>query len=122
MIISGDTEENLNTVMQNLSTELVSDPGEILSILTESKVYGTAVGVSAPVLGSEICVTGVEDVIIDDDITIVLKGYDNTGYMLERTKLKLSEIVSVCPFKSLFENPYMRTLKQNKGGSEAISQ
>ncbi len=114
MIFSGDTEENLNTVMQHLSTELVSETGEILNILAESKAQGTAVGINAPALGKEICVTGVEDVIMNDDITIVLKRYDNTGYMLETNKLKLSDIRSVFPFKSPFENPYMKTLKHGR--------
>src|SRR5687768_5358682 len=115
MIFSDDTEQNLNTVMQTLSTELVSDPGEMLTILAESKASGTAVGISAPLLGSsEIYVTAVEDILIDEDITVILKGYDITGYMLETNKLKLGEIKSVCPFKSAFENPYMRTLRHSK--------
>jgi hypothetical protein len=112
MIFSGETEQNLNTVMDKLNMELVSDPGEILNILTESKSRGIAVGISAPmILGDEIYVTAVEDIIIGDDITIVLKNYDITGYMLEKNKLKLGEIKSVFPFKSAFENPYMRTFK-----------
>ena len=100
--------------MQTLSTELVSDPGEMLTILAESKASGTTVGISAPLLGSEIYVTAVEDILIDEDITVVLKSYDITGYMLETNKLKLGEIKSVCPFKSAFENPYMRTLRHGK--------
>ena len=114
MIFSGETEANLNTVMEKLSMELVSEPGGMLNILAESKAHGTAVGVSAPVLGSEIYVTAVEDIVIGEEITIVLKNYDITGYMLETNKLKLGEIKSVCPFKSYFENPYMRTLKTGK--------
>jgi hypothetical protein len=114
MIFSGETEANLNTVMAKLSTELVSDPGEMLNILAESKASGTAVGINAPALGTEICVTAVENIIIDKEITIVLKNYDITGYMLETNKVLLSEIKSVCPFKSPFENPYMRTLKPGK--------
>jgi len=113
MIFSGETEANLNTVMQNLNTEFVSDPGEVLNVLTESKLNGTAVGINAPVLGSGIFVTAVEEVIIGEEITIVLKSYDMTGYILETNKLTLGQINSVCPFKSAFENPYMRTLKQN---------
>ena len=97
--------------MKNLSTEMVSDPGEMLSVLSESKDNGTTVGILASVLGAEIFVTAVEDIIIDQDITVVLKNYDITGYMLETNKLKLGEITSVCPFKSPFENPYMKTLK-----------
>ena len=114
MIFSDETEENLNRVMQNLNTEFVSDPGEMLHILADSKANGTAVGVNAPVLGNEICVTAVEDIIIDKDVTVVLKNYDITGYMLETNKLKLAEITSVCPFKSPFGNPYMRTLSHSK--------
>jgi hypothetical protein len=114
MIFSGETEENLNKAMKKLSTELVSEPGEMLNILAESKANGTAVGIYAPTLGTEIFVTAVEDILIDTDITIVLKNYDSTGYMLETNKLKLEEIVSVCPFTSHFENPYMRSLKNNK--------
>src|SRR5688500_17271060 len=107
MIFSDETEENLNTVMRRLSMELITEPGEMLNILNESKTNGTAVGIFAPVLGQEIYVTAVEDILVDDDITIVLKNYDMTGYMLETNKLKLGEIKSVCPFKSLFQNPYM---------------
>lgn len=114
MIFSGETEANLHMVMERLSMELVSDPGEILNALAESKASGTAVGISAPVLGTEICVTAVEDILIGEEITIVLKSYDITGYMLETNKLQLSDIKSVCPFTSPFENPYMRTLKDTK--------
>ena len=100
--------------MDSLTTELVTDPGDILNILTDSKTKGTTVGINAPVLGKEIFVTAVEDIVIDKDITIVLKNYDITGYMLETNKLKLGDITSVCPFKSQFTNPYMRTLKNSR--------
>lgn len=115
MIFSDETEENLNTVMQNLSMELVCDPGEMLNLLAESKEKGTAVGIYAPVLGKEIFVTAVEDILIDVEITVVLKNYDITGYMLETNKVRLGDIKSVCPFKSPFKNPYMKaTLKNGK--------
>lgn len=114
MIFSDKTEENLNTVMRKLSNELVSQPGEMLNVLSESKENGTAVGIFSPLLGREIRVTAVEDIVIGEDITVVLKSYDFTGYMLETNKLKLGEIKSVCPFKSPFENPYMRSIKHSK--------
>lgn len=97
--------------MQKLNKELVSDPGKMLKILAQSKANGTAVGINAAVLGSEMCVTAVDDVVIDEDVTIVLKSYDATGYILGTNKVKLGDITSVCPFTSPFENPYMRTLK-----------
>lgn len=100
--------------MQDFTLESVSDPGEMLNILTESKLNGTAVGIYAPVLGNEIYVTAVEDVLIDDEITIILKSFDVTGYILEKNKLRLDEISSVCAFKSPFQNPFMKPLKSSK--------
>lgn len=114
MIFSGNAEEHLNAAMTNLSAELVSDPGEVLNILAESKEKGTTVGIDAPLLGDEMFVTAVHDIIIGDEIIIVLKSYDRTGYILGTNKLKLDEIRSVCPFKSPFENPFMRTLRSGK--------
>ena len=114
MIFSDETEENLNTVMRRLSLELVTDPGEMLRILSESRANGTAVGIFAPLLGQEIYVTAVDEIVVDEDITIVLKSYDTTGYMFETNKLKLADIKSVCPFKSLFVNPYMKTTLKHK--------
>ena len=111
MIFSDETEANLNNVMRRFSLELVTDPGAMLNILSESKENGTAVGIFAPVLGQEIFITAVEEILIDEDITVVLKNYDITGYMLETNKVKFGEIRSVCPFKSPFENPYMKTIK-----------
>lgn len=109
-IISGETEQNLHRVMENLSLELVSNPGDMLAVLAESKAHGTAVGILAPALGDQIFVTVVDDLIIKETITVVLRSYDKTGYMLETNKLKLGEIKSVCPFSSPFENPYLREL------------
>lgn len=100
--------------MRGLSMELVTEPGRMLDVLSESKAQGTAVGIFAPVLGQEIFVTAVEDILVDEEITVVLKNYDITGYILETNKLKLAEIKSVCPFKSPFENPYMKATKPTK--------
>jgi hypothetical protein len=113
-IFSGETEQNLQTVMTKLSLDLVSDPGDMLQVLSDSKARGTAVGIKAPTLGTGIFVTAVDDVVMGHDITIVLRSYDVTGYMLETNKLKLGEIVSVFPFKSFFQNPYLRNIGQSK--------
>ncbi len=115
-IFSDETEQNLSTVMKNVNNDLVSDPGVIFNILTESKLRGTAVGINAPTLGGGIYITAVEDIILDSresDITIVIKNFDISGYIFETNKLKLAEIASVIPFKSEFKNPYIRNL----GGS-----
>lgn len=100
-----------NARVQDLGLELVIDRREMLEILSESKEHGTAVGICAPVLGQGMHVTAVDDILFDDAITIVLKGYDATGYMLEANKIRLEEIDGVCPFQSPLENPWLRSLK-----------
>jgi hypothetical protein len=105
--------------MENLSTELVSHPYEMLNVLAESQEHGTAVGILSPALGDQIFVAVVDYILPDPAITIVLRNYDKTGYMLETNKLKLSEIKSVYPFSSPFENPYLREVTNYEGTSGA---
>lgn len=109
-IFSDKTEENLNSAAHDVSLEFLSQRDQILDVLTQSKDHGIAVGINAPVLGVGTHITAVDDIILDDDIVIVLKSYDSNGHMLDRNKIKLQEITSVHPFKSVLENPYMRTL------------
>ncbi len=114
LIYSDQTEDNLNTVIRKPSTELISDPANILNILLYSRANGTAVGIKAPNLGCGIYVTAVEEILVEEEIiTIVLKNYDISGYMLETNRLKLGEINSVFPFRSEFQNPDMRNIGQN---------
>ena len=120
-IISGETEQSLHRVMENLRMELVSHPDEMLNVLAESKSHGTAVGILAPALGDQMFVTAVDDIIIGESITVILRNYDKTGYMLETNKLKLNEIKSVYPFSSPFENPYLRELTHNQQTSKTAS-
>jgi hypothetical protein len=94
--------------------ELVIDRQEILDILDESKEHGTAVGICAAALGQGMTVTAVDAIVIDAEVTIVLRNYDSTGYMLETNKLSLDEIHGVYPFQSRLENPWLRSLKGNK--------
>jgi hypothetical protein len=95
--------------MQNLDLAFISEPGEVLVHLVESKKNTTVVGISAPVLGNGVFLTAVEEIIdMSHDHLIVLKGYDVTGYILERNKIRLSEIRGICPFKSPFKNPYLK--------------
>jgi hypothetical protein len=94
--------------MQDLDLVFIADPAEVQKCLIESKVHKTVVGISAPILGSGVFLTGVQDIIqTDSDYVIVLAGYDITGYILERNKIRLSDIRAVCPFKSEFKNPYL---------------
>jgi hypothetical protein len=97
--------------MQNIDFAFISDPDEILRALNESKNNGTVVGISAPILGNGVFLTSVESLAeTDSDHVITLKGYDVTGYILERNRLRLTDIRGICPFQSKFNNPYLKEL------------
>jgi hypothetical protein len=93
-------------------TDFLCKPDLILKALIESKQNGTAIGINAPGFFNGILVTGIEDIVLehDSDAIIILKKYDSNGYFLQHHKLKVGEIVSVCPFKSSFENPFLKEL------------
>lgn len=94
--------------MQNIDLDFTSEQDQIINILNKSLLDGTVVGFSVPILGNGVFLTGVEKIVkTDSDYTIVLKGYDVTGYIMERNKIRLSDIRSVCSFKSVFKNPYL---------------
>jgi len=83
----------------------------MLEILVEYQANNTVVGISAPVLGSGVFLTSVAHIHpAGPDYIITLKGYDITGYILERNKIKLTDIRAVGPFKSKFKNPYLKEL------------
>jgi hypothetical protein len=95
--------------MQDIDLAFISDQEEILKVLYESKNQGSVVGISAAILGSGVFLTAVDNIMeANGNYLIVLKGYDVTGYILERNKIRLTDIRSVCPFKSKFTNPYLK--------------
>jgi|GEM_PF-1824220 len=101
--------------MNNVDFAFISERSEVLIALTESKKNGTIVGISAPILGNGVFLTAVDEVTsISDDYSITLKGYDITGYILERNKIRLSDIRAVCPFKLVFKNPYLKELTDER--------
>ncbi len=92
-----------------------TEKSEILGVLVNSKQHGSAVGIMAPAFGSDIFITAVEDIILEDVKTvIVFKQYDRTGYILPSTRISLEEITSVCPFSSEFRNPYLDNFEKDR--------
>ena len=73
------------------------------------------IGITSPDLGKDTCITAVQDIILndEDDPIIIIKGYDRSGYFLERDTLPLKNITSVIPFTSLFENPFLQEVKKD---------
>jgi hypothetical protein len=101
--------------MERIDFAFVSEASKILAALGESRKNETVIGISAPILGNGIFLTSVEDIKpAGNDYTIVLKGYDITGYILERNKIRLTDVRAVCPFNSPFRNPYLKELTGEK--------
>jgi hypothetical protein len=112
-ILSSITEELFTEVMKGVGGDFVTDARQIVEILGQSKINGTAVALTSPAWGSGFFITAVQDIFLgeeDGDVLIVFKPYDITGYIFPRNKLYLWEIQSVCAFKSAFENPYIKTI------------
>lgn len=97
-----------NRHMNYADWNFVTAKAEILGVLVNSKQHGSAVGIMAPVFGSDIFITGVEDIILEEGKTlIILKQYDHSGYILPSTRIALEDLESVCPFSSELRNPYL---------------
>lgn len=82
--------------------------------LFSSRATCKALGIYCPTLGEGMFLTAVDDMISGEkEEIVVLKPYDMNGILLPRTHLSISEIRSVCPFESLYENPLIKEEKQN---------
>jgi hypothetical protein len=92
---------------------IVSGSGPILHALLESKIHNTVVGIHAKKLGKATYLTAVTEIMLpcDEEPLIVLTGFDITGYRLENNALRLSDIETVIPFNSKFENPFAKNYK-----------
>jgi hypothetical protein len=98
----------MSGAMSGINLEFVTDRQEILTLLAKSKREGTSIGINSRGLGSGTFVTGVEDIEFSDEVLVKLKPFDATGRILTCYRLKLSQIQSVLPFTSNFQNPYLK--------------
>jgi hypothetical protein len=94
--------------------DFIVEPGGILSAVATSLENGTAIGIYSQALGNTMCITGVDDLFVDGDNTlVVLKKYDMSGQIFERHTLMLHEITSVCPFTTPFKNPFLEKVEKD---------
>jgi hypothetical protein len=94
--------------------EFMTEAPEILSILNHSKEFGNVIGICSPALGPGIFITTVDNIVEDYETIVYLKPYDVNGYKLEKSTLKLTEIVSACAFRSHYKKLYHDQPKANK--------
>jgi hypothetical protein len=88
---------------------------DILREILHSKENGNVIGIQAETLGNGIYVTGVEDVILDENETaIILKPYDMSGYIFPNKRVPLDKITLVCPLRSPVKNPFLQEIEKNE--------
>jgi hypothetical protein len=98
--------------MNKVTLDIVTDRSEMLEALLQSKISNTIIGIRSDSLGPGIYMTSVVELVINEmnHATVVLKGYDMTGYFFDKSILSLEEIEGVIPFRLLFENPFLRDI------------
>ena len=88
--------------------EFIKFRKSLLYALTQSRKNGTVVGIYSPALGEGMFVTGVDDIYNDNNERIVvLKRYDLSGAILQRTTISLGEIRAICVFDMPYRNPVL---------------
>jgi hypothetical protein len=93
----------------------ISGKSEMLGVLMNSKQQNSSVAILAPSIASDMFITAVDDILLEDGKTIIIfKQYDMTGYILPSTKVALDDLESVCPFSSEFRNPYLENYEKNR--------
>jgi hypothetical protein len=100
--------------MERITLNVINAKDEILKALLESKESNSIIGIKAAPLGPGTYMTNVVNLIIDGNYntTIVLRGYDMTGYFFDTSTVHLEEIEGVIPFSASFENPFLRDVKR----------
>jgi hypothetical protein len=91
------------------------DPSKILKALLTSRDLGTSIAIRADIFGPETIITAVEDIqLVDEQTIIILKYFDSCGYILPSYKLNFLEVQAVFPFTTLFVNPYLQNLQEER--------
>jgi len=92
-----------------MNLDEITDSQGILKQLLYSKEHGTVIGINSQVLGRITYLTGIEDILIDDEynVSVILRPYDTSGYIFPVRKISLDKIQAVKPFTSKFENKWV---------------
>lgn len=84
----------------------------ILKELRNSQESGTLVGVYSRAFGEGMFLTCVSNIEHDTAAEVVtFETYDQSGQMLNRTRLSIDEIKMVCPFESKYVNPILNKMQ-----------
>jgi hypothetical protein len=94
--------------------EFLTGRQAILDVLDHSQHHGNVIGICSPALGPGIFITTVDHILNDYETIVYLKPHDVNGYKLEKNVLKLTEISSVCAFRSHYEKLFHEQPKEQE--------
>jgi hypothetical protein len=102
--------------MKKSSKIILSNKGDILRAIVDSKMNNTVIGIHAKILGKATYLTGIREILLQEkeEPLILLADCDITGYFLGRKTLRLSEIMNVIPFISPFQDPNLKKYGQKE--------
>ena len=102
-----------------VSLNIICDRNAILKALFESRMNNLTVGIHSKELGPATYLTGVKEIFLvkDEEPVIILAGHDITGYFLQTTTLRLSDIINVILFNTVFKNMALK----NYGKKESLT-
>jgi hypothetical protein len=105
--------ERIFDLIMQTEEDFLLDRDSIFKQILDSTATGNLVGITSEKLGTGMFLTSVEQVIMEDEgeVIVVLKPYDATGYIFPTNRLHLSDITSLFPFKTKFQNPYIEQTK-----------
>jgi hypothetical protein len=84
----------------------------VVSELTSARESGALIGVYSKSLGEGMFLVGVNDVELDRGAEVVVfETYEQTGAILNRTRLSIDEIKMVCPLNMRYLNPILNRIQ-----------
>lgn len=93
--------------LEQPSIQWITDAAEILKVLIDSKENGNVIGITALSFGPTIAMTAVDDIVdVKNDKIVLLRENDLLGIKLAESEVLLSEIVSVYPLKTKYNDPF----------------
>lgn len=100
--------------MDNLDQyDFTDNYADIVHALIISNQSGNVIAFNIPACGS-VFISAVDNIATEgNDLVVTLKSTDITGTFLDKNKFNVSEIKSVCPLLSKWQNPHLKELYKN---------
>lgn len=106
------TLNSVSETFENAPIVFAKSRKAVLKALSESKEHNLLIGVYSKLLGEGMFLVGVYDIETDGPMEIIVfETYEQSGTILNRTRLSLDEIKMVCPLNRRYVNPILYKLQ-----------